>query len=155
MHGASTSLSAADALASTAVVQAQVQAELARLHTTLSFASPSSHLYHDASTTTARPPAGTRLNPRSFLNPVNVQNILQKRFEPGMNRLGRAIEVKPFGSTTRAIVAGGGLDAESVLAVPADAEQRALAARLAAQPPDPELAGTLAHESEHCLSAVL
>lgn len=147
MHGATTS-SAADALASTAAVQALVQAELARLHTTLSFASPSSHLYHDASTTSLRPPAGTRLNPRSCLNPVNVQHVLQKRFEPGMNRLGRAIDVEQFGSTARAIVAGGGLDAESVLAVPVDAEQRALTARLAAQPPDPELAGTLAHESE-------
>ncbi len=126
---------------------AAVQAELQRLHVTLSFASPSSHLYHEAATTVSdRPPAGARLSARSNLQIANPTNILQRRHEAGMNRLGRALAVEPFGATTRAIVAAGGLDAASVLAVAPDAEQRALTARLAAQPADPEMAGTLAHE---------
>ena len=126
---------------------AAVDAELRRLHVTLSFASPSSHLYHEANTTvTTRPPPGARLSARSNLHVARPTNILQARHEAGMNKLGRAIEVAPFGETTRAIVAGGGLDAAAVLAVAPDAELRALTARQAAVPPDPEMAGTLAHE---------
>jgi hypothetical protein len=140
-------MSSSDAHAARADVAAAVDAELKRLHVTLSFASPSSHLYHEAATNvTDRPPAGARLSARSNLQISRPTNILQQRHEVGMNKLGRPIAVDAFGATSRDIVARGGIDAAAVLAVAPDAELRALTARLAAQPVDPEMAGTLAHE---------
>lgn len=136
----------AAAVAVAAAAKAAVEEELRKLHTTLSFASPSSHLYHEASTTRDRPVPGEKLSARSNLNTVTADSILQRRFLPAMNRLGAPITVDAFGATTRAIVAGGGLDAQAALAIAPDAEQRALAARLAALPADPEMEGTKAHE---------
>ncbi len=99
-------------------VSAAVAAELARLHVTLSFASPSSHLYHEAATTvSARPPAGARLSARSNLHTSRPTGILQRRHDAGMNRLGAPLAVGAFGATTRAIVAAGGLDAATVRGV--------------------------------------
>jgi hypothetical protein len=124
--------------------QRAVDAELARLHQTLSFAAPSSHLYHDAQCAVARPPGGTRLAWGSTLRSVELPGVWDRKYAARTNALGAPLSERSWGASQRAVLARGALTAADVLAVRPDAEQAALAERLAARPADPEMAGTMA-----------
>ena len=100
-------------------VEAEVAAELAKLHTVLSFAAPSSHLYHAAATSIARVPVGTDLAPRSSLR------------QPGI--LGSATATVPGGALLATRRGAMGTTAADALRVPVDAELRAAEADDAAR----------------------
>jgi len=107
---------------------AAIRAELERLHVTTSFASPSSHLYHQADTTCPRPPAGIELKWTSNLRHVSVENARSASF---YNQLGQplCLPAPPLQMTSkgvclpesvRQIMARGGATSRDL--VPEDAE---------------------------------
>jgi hypothetical protein len=124
---------------------ARVNAELNRLHSNLTFVSPASHLYNP-NNFVQRPPAGVKLPYQSNMRTIDKPTLMPTRENPLKNQLGEPLSEVTWGRTRSEVLAKGGLTAEALLAVPVDAEQAALAHRLALQPLDPEMAGTMAHE---------
>ena len=108
---------------------AALRAELLQLHVTTSFAAPSSHLYHDADVTVARPPGGTELPWGSPLRHVSAgigSDVINKLGAPQLlppASLARTANGVAMQESVRAIMARGGATARGVL--PADAETRA------------------------------
>jgi len=113
--------------ADTAMSQA-IRAELDNLHVTTSFASPSSHLYHESDAFCPRPPAGVQLNPSSNLkhvqssNPrktplLNILGVPQRLPSPALTLTSAGI-LEP--ESYRAIMARGGATSKDIL--PEDAE---------------------------------
>lgn len=137
--------SSASSTAASSEMTLRVKAELNRLHTNLTIVSPASHLYNP-NNFVSRPPAGVKLPWSSVLRTVDKPTILSSRDAPLKNQLGNPLTEVTWGQTAAQILVQGGLSAETLLGVRVDAEQAALAARVAAQPLDPSMAGTMAHE---------
>jgi hypothetical protein len=131
--------------AASSEMTARVNAELARLSSTLNFAAPSSMLY-DPNNFVSRPPCGIRLSNNSNMQTIEARGHFSARDAILKNQLGNAITETTWGTSRRDILKKGVLEADEVLSVRPDAEQAALDARLAAKPFDPEMAGTMAHE---------
>ena len=142
MPSSSSSSSSSDA---SPEMNARVNAELNRLHSNLTFVSPASHLYNP-NNYVQRPPAGVKLPYQSNMRTIDKASLMPSRENPLKNQLGEPLSEVTWGRTRAEVLAKGGLTAETLLAVPVNAEQAALALRVAAQPLDPEMAGTMAHE---------